>query len=184
MPALLGDRYFQRVRLARSGSSSLRSPRPMQASIVGSGTRQPYGIQHQARVPGAGGREVGNSGLAGGRVQCVVSGIRPPIGVVEGCRQAWGPTLSVPKRLRWHLEREPKAVTAVLHIFLRVVEAHLRKSGPGPSAQARFGAGRRGRRSRSRGGGIRAHPTRRRALRRRVMAPSDRPRGGLVVMEP
>jgi hypothetical protein len=47
--------------------------------------------------------------------------------------------LSVPKRLRWHLEREPKAVTAVLHIFLRVVEAHLRRSCPGASAQARFG---------------------------------------------
>jgi hypothetical protein len=48
--------------------------------------------------------------------------------------------LSVPKRLRWYLEREPKAVTAVLHIFLRVVEAHLRRSCPGASAQARFGA--------------------------------------------
>ena len=48
--------------------------------------------------------------------------------------------LSVPKRLRYFLEREPAAVTAVLHIFLRVVEAHLCKSCPGASAQARFGA--------------------------------------------
>jgi hypothetical protein len=47
--------------------------------------------------------------------------------------------LSVPKRLRWYLEREPKAVTAVLHTLLRVVEAHLRKNCPGASAQARFG---------------------------------------------
>ena len=44
------------------------------------------------------------------------------------------------KRLRWYLEREPKAVTAVLHILLRVIEAHLRRSSPGASAQARFGA--------------------------------------------
>ena len=39
--------------------------------------------------------------------------------------------LSVPKRLRYFLEREPGAVTAVLHSFLRVVEAHLRRSSPG-----------------------------------------------------
>ncbi len=32
------------------------------------------------------------------------------------------------------------AASAVLHILLRVVEAHLRKSCPGASAQARFGA--------------------------------------------
>jgi len=48
--------------------------------------------------------------------------------------------LSVPKRLRYFLEREPGAVTAVLHIFLRVVEAHLCRSSPGASARARFGA--------------------------------------------
>jgi hypothetical protein len=34
--------------------------------------------------------------------------------------------LSVPKRLRWYLEREPRAASAVLHLFLRVIEAHLR----------------------------------------------------------
>jgi len=34
----------------------------------------------------------------------------------------------VPKCLRWHLEREPKAISAALHMFLRVIEAHLRPS--------------------------------------------------------
>jgi hypothetical protein len=47
--------------------------------------------------------------------------------------------LSVPKRLRWYLEREPQALSALLHILLRVVEAHLRRSS-GTSARARFGA--------------------------------------------
>jgi hypothetical protein len=47
--------------------------------------------------------------------------------------------LSVPKRLRWYLEREPRAISAVLHILLRVIEAHLRRSSGGNS-QARFGA--------------------------------------------
>jgi hypothetical protein len=41
--------------------------------------------------------------------------------------------------LRWYLEREPQAVSAVLHILLRVIEAHLRQ-GSGAGAQARFGA--------------------------------------------
>ena len=43
------------------------------------------------------------------------------------------------KRLRWYLEREPQAVTIVLQILLRVIEAHLRQ-GSGASAHARFGA--------------------------------------------
>jgi hypothetical protein len=63
----------------------------------------------------------------------LVDHVFPPLPVRQ-----W--VLSVPKRLRWYLEREPKAITAVLHIFLRVVEAHLRRSCPGASAQARFGA--------------------------------------------
>jgi hypothetical protein len=46
----------------------------------------------------------------------------------------------VPKRLRYFLAREPRAVSAVLHRFLRVSEAHLRKTSPGPSTQARLGA--------------------------------------------
>ena len=48
--------------------------------------------------------------------------------------------LSVPKRLRFFLEREPKAVSAVLHILLRLVEAHLRQRTPEASARARLGA--------------------------------------------
>ena len=43
--------------------------------------------------------------------------------------------LSVPKCLRHFLERGLKAVGAVLHIFLRVIEAHLRKTNPGGCAQ-------------------------------------------------
>ncbi len=45
----------------------------------------------------------------------------------------------MPKRLRWYLEREPRAVSAVLHILLRVIEAYLRRSSGGNS-QARSGA--------------------------------------------
>lgn len=48
--------------------------------------------------------------------------------------------LLVPKRLRYFLAREPAAASAVLHILLRVVEAHLRKRSPGASPRARFGA--------------------------------------------
>ncbi len=47
--------------------------------------------------------------------------------------------LSVPQRLRYFLEREPQEFGAVLHIFLRVIEAHLRKSYPRASAQAWLG---------------------------------------------
>ena len=42
-------------------------------------------------------------------------------------------------RQRQSLEREPRAVSAVLHILLRVIEAHLRRSSDA-SSQARFGA--------------------------------------------
>ncbi len=63
----------------------------------------------------------------------LVDHVFPPLPVRQ-----W--VLSVPKRLRWYLEREPKAVTAVLQIFLRAVEAHLQKSCQGASVQARFGA--------------------------------------------
>jgi hypothetical protein len=45
----------------------------------------------------------------------------------------------VPKRLRWYLEREPRAISAVLHILLGIIEAHLRRSS-NASSQARFGA--------------------------------------------
>lgn len=46
----------------------------------------------------------------------------------------------MPKRLHWYLEREPRAVTAVLHGFLRVVETHLRATIPAASPRARPGA--------------------------------------------
>jgi hypothetical protein len=48
--------------------------------------------------------------------------------------------LSVPKRLRWHLEQEPQALSAVLQILLRVIEAHLRRASDGASSHARLGA--------------------------------------------
>jgi len=47
--------------------------------------------------------------------------------------------LSVPKRSRSLMEREPSAVSAVLHIFLRVVEGHLPEASPGASTPARLG---------------------------------------------
>jgi len=63
----------------------------------------------------------------------LVDHVFPPLPV-----RRW--VLSVPKRLRYFLEREPRAVSAVLHIFLRIIEAHLRKTSPGAGAQARLGA--------------------------------------------
>jgi hypothetical protein len=63
----------------------------------------------------------------------LVDRVFPPLPVRQ-----W--VLSVPKRLRYFLEQERVAASVVLNIFLRVVEAHLRRSCPGASAQARFGA--------------------------------------------
>ena len=63
----------------------------------------------------------------------LVDHVIPPLPVRQ-----W--VLSVPKRLRWYLEREPRAVSAVLHIFLRVIEAHLRATIPAASPRARLGA--------------------------------------------
>ena len=63
----------------------------------------------------------------------LVDHVFPPLPVRQ-----W--VLSVPKRLRYFLEREPAAASAVLHILLRVVEAHLRQRSPGTSPRARFGA--------------------------------------------
>jgi hypothetical protein len=62
----------------------------------------------------------------------LVDHVIPPLPVRQ-----W--VLSVPKRLRWYLEREPRAISAVLHILLRVIEAHLRQ-GSGAGLHARFGA--------------------------------------------
>jgi hypothetical protein len=44
----------------------------------------------------------------------------------------------MPKRLRWLLERKPRAISAVLHIMLRAIEAHLRR-GSAARAHARLG---------------------------------------------
>jgi hypothetical protein len=49
--------------------------------------------------------------------------------------------LSVPKRVRRYLEREPRAISDVPHIFLRVVEGYLcQASGAAGSTHARLGA--------------------------------------------
>ena len=46
--------------------------------------------------------------------------------------------LSVPKRLRYFLQRDPEALSAVLHILLRVIEGRLRQRSR--SARGRLGA--------------------------------------------
>ena len=45
----------------------------------------------------------------------------------------------VQKRLRWYLEREPQAISALRQLLLRVIEAQLRQ-GSDASAHARFRA--------------------------------------------
>jgi len=55
----------------------------------------------------------------------------PPLSVRQ-----W--VLSVPKRLRYFLQHEPEAISAVLHILLRVIEAQLRQ--PSDCARGRLGA--------------------------------------------
>jgi hypothetical protein len=49
-----------------------------------------------------------------------VDQVFPPLPVRE-----W--VLAVPKRLRYFLNRDPEALSAVLHILLRVIEARLRQ---------------------------------------------------------
>jgi hypothetical protein len=48
--------------------------------------------------------------------------------------------LSVPKRPHYFLQREPAAVNAVLHLFLRIVEATLRAYSPDAGLRGRLGA--------------------------------------------
>jgi len=48
--------------------------------------------------------------------------------------------LSVPKRLRYHLERDPAVLNAALRIFLTAIERVLRQHSPGASAASRLGA--------------------------------------------
>jgi hypothetical protein len=61
----------------------------------------------------------------------LVDQVFPPLPVRQ-----W--VLSLPKRLRYFLQHEPEATSAVLHIFLRVIEARLRR-GSG-CARGRLGA--------------------------------------------
>ena len=48
--------------------------------------------------------------------------------------------LSVPKRLRYHLERDPAVLNAALDIFLAAIERVLRQHSPGARAASRLGA--------------------------------------------
>lgn len=48
--------------------------------------------------------------------------------------------LSVPKRLRYHLERDPAVLNAALHSFLTAIARVLRQHSPGASATSRLGA--------------------------------------------
>ncbi len=48
--------------------------------------------------------------------------------------------LSVPKRLRYHLEHDPAVQNIALHIFLSAIKRVLRQCSPGASATSRLGA--------------------------------------------
>lgn len=48
--------------------------------------------------------------------------------------------LSVPKRLRYFLHRDPEVAGAVLHILLRALRRTLRERSPGAGPESRFGA--------------------------------------------
>ncbi len=48
--------------------------------------------------------------------------------------------LSVPKRLRYHLQHDPAIETLALRIFLSVVEQALRRSCPAAGSDSRIGA--------------------------------------------
>jgi hypothetical protein len=63
----------------------------------------------------------------------LVDHVFPPLPVRQ-----W--VLSLPKRLRYFLRQDRKAVTAVLNIFLRVVEQALREYAPDGREKGRLGA--------------------------------------------
>ena len=48
--------------------------------------------------------------------------------------------LSVPKRLRWFLHRDPKVVSGVLRVFLRGLSTAIRKHSPDAPREAKMGA--------------------------------------------
>ena len=63
----------------------------------------------------------------------LVDHVFPPLPVRQ-----W--VLSLPKRLRYFLKSNPAAVTAVLHILLRVIQQELIKRCPNAPGNARLGA--------------------------------------------
>ena len=48
--------------------------------------------------------------------------------------------LSVPRRLRWYLHRDPKVVSGVLHVFLRGLSTTIRNCSPGAPREAKMAA--------------------------------------------
>jgi hypothetical protein len=48
--------------------------------------------------------------------------------------------LSVPKRLRWYLHRDPKVVSGVMRVFLRALSTTIRKHSPDAPRDAKMGA--------------------------------------------
>ena len=48
--------------------------------------------------------------------------------------------LSVPKRVRWHMNHKPEVVSGLLGVFLRAVETTIRQNSPDSPAGSRFGA--------------------------------------------
>jgi hypothetical protein len=63
----------------------------------------------------------------------LVDHVLPPLPVRQ-----W--VLSLPKRLRYHLQRDREALNAALRIFLDEIERHLRAGSPGAGPKARIGA--------------------------------------------
>jgi hypothetical protein len=63
----------------------------------------------------------------------LVDHVFPPLPVRQ-----W--VLSLPKRLRYHLQRDPKVLNSVLRIFLDQIERHLRANSAGAGEGARIGA--------------------------------------------
>lgn len=71
-----------------------------------------FSCKGRALCPSCNARRIAETGAH------LVEHVFPPLPVGQ-----W--ILSVQKRLRWILEREPGALSAVLHIFLRLIELHL-----------------------------------------------------------
>jgi hypothetical protein len=63
----------------------------------------------------------------------LVDHVIPPVAMRQ-----W--VLSLPKRLRWYLHRDPALSTRVLRIFLEEIERALQGAAPEAPAEARFGA--------------------------------------------